>query len=184
MYPWNPERYIVKSVLMSKKNTEKTLMAILLAFYSSPVKAKFSQMISSGSKIPSMSRLLPNKRCCFFSFLEDRKQDSRQFLGYYSLYLSRTVLLVSQCLNTTKMYCISLILWLLEILVTDRLSMSWGGLCCTSCLYLSSKRFYFSSKTLSSSYLSGIASSLYAPLKSLLLILLISSWISCMRKTH
>ena len=104
MYPWNPERYIVKSVLMSKKNTEKTLMAILLAFYSSPVKAKFSQMISSGSKIPSMSRLLPNKRCCFFSFLEDRKQDSRQFLGYYSLYLSRTVLLVSQCLNTTKMY--------------------------------------------------------------------------------
>jgi hypothetical protein len=42
---------MVKRVLKSRKNTEKTLMAILLAFYSSPVNAKFSQIISSGSGI-------------------------------------------------------------------------------------------------------------------------------------
>jgi hypothetical protein len=50
----NPERYIVKRVLKSKKKTENTFTARPLAFCSSPVNAKFSQIISSGSKIASI----------------------------------------------------------------------------------------------------------------------------------
>ena len=152
---------MVKRVLKTKKNTEKTLIAILLAFCSSPVNAKFSQMISSGSSIGSISSSLPNSSCyCLSSLDAPPMQEFIHPTGDALSYMSRTTFLVSQCLKTTKMYWISLIFWLLGTLVTVRLFGSLGTFCCTSCLYLTSNLFCFSKRTFSSSYLSGMTSSL------------------------